>query len=285
MTVTKTGIFNNVSDAEYHAMTDHLSSTGVRKLIPPSTPAHFDDWVKNPQPPSDAFDLGHVVHRLVLGKGADYFPMDPKVHGLKKDGTVADSPAATATWKAAAAEARADGKTPIHVDDLATAEKMRSSVFATPDAAALFKTGEPEVSIFATDPTTGVKLRARFDWLDGHTAVDLKTAANGAPDEFDRDAAKFGYYVQEMFYRHVAECAGWPIDAFKFVVVEKRGPNLTTVHEWDDVARSIGKRLVRQAIDLYARCLEADDWPGYAPGTHVMGLPMWMLDEVLGMAS
>lgn len=279
MTLT-TNVIHDMWDTEYHALHDHLSSTGVRKLLPPSTPAHFKHWRDNPRTTStDAFDLGHVVHRLVLGKGAEYFAMDPQVHGLKKDGTVADSPKATAGWKAAEAEARERGQIPFHINDLTKAEKMAAAVFADPVGNALFAKGDAEVSIFANDPITGVKLRARIDWLDDTSFVDFKTTANGAPGEFDRAAAKFGYHIQEAFYRHVAECAGLTVDRFVFVAVETTGAHLVSIHEWDEISRVEAKRLVRQAIDTYARCMELNTWPGYAAETNYMSLPIWMLDD------
>lgn len=273
-------LVHDMPDRTYHAMTA-LSSTGARKLLPPSTPAHFKHWRDKPQTFSDAFDMGHVVHRLILGKGAEYVALDPTVHGLKADGTPAANPTATAAWKLAVGEAREAGYTPIHVNDLAAAQEMAAAVFRNAEGNALFANdGDAEVSVFADDPVTGTPLRARFDWLDGDTIVDVKTAMTGAPNEFDRSAAKYGYHIQEMFYRHVAESAGLTINRFVFLVVEKGEPHLVSIHEWDEEARREGKRLVRQAIDTYARCTELDVWPGYAAETNYMSLPTWMLDEL-----
>lgn len=275
-------ILYNLPDADYHGDTTRLSSTGARKLIPPSTPAHFRHWVDNPQPPSDAFDLGHVVHSLVLGRGAEFVVLDPAVHGLKKDGAIADNPRATATWKAADADARAQGKTPIHIDVHAAAVAMQMAVFRNPDANAAFAgDGKPEVTIYATDPETGVRLRARYDWLDGNNVVDLKTARSAEPRQFERAAASFGYHIQEAFYRHVAGIAGLHIERFRFVAVEKTEPYLVTVHEWDGEARQYAARLVRDAIRLYHSCVETNSWPPYEGGVHEMALPTYLLDDAL----
>lgn len=270
-------IVRNMLDVEYHALTDSLSSTGARKLLPPSTPAHFKHWRDNPQPPSEAFDLGHVVHALVLGKGAQFTVLDPRIHGLTAKGQPTDSYASTAMWKDKVAEVRAAGLVPIELDKHQAAVAMADAVRAQfPDE---FVTGDAEVTVFGTDPETGVELRARFDWLDEHDAVDLKTALSAEAGEFERAAVKYAYHVQEAFYRHVAECAGLTIHSFKFIVVEKREPYLATVHEWDDFARREAKGLVRQAINTYARCTQLDEWPGYSRETNLMSLPAWMLDD------
>lgn len=275
-------IVHDLPDADYHARTDCLSSTGARKLLPPSTPAHFKHWRDNPQPYKAAFDLGHIVHAMVLGKGAQFAVLDPAVHGLTTKGQPTDSYASTAMWKENVAAVRAEGKVPIELAGHQAAVDMTEAVRRqVPD---LFVTGEAEVSIFADDPVTGVPMRARFDWLDGEDAYDLKTSISAEPVDFERAAVKFKYHVQEAFYRHVAESAGLHIATFQFVAVEKSGPNPVTVHEWDDFSRAEAKTLVRQAIDLYARCTELDEWPAYNPGPHVMSLPAWMFDEEIVIA-
>jgi hypothetical protein len=274
---TKDGVYPNISDVEYHGITDSLSSTGARKLLPPSTPEKFKHWRDHPQPPSDAFDIGHVVHALVLGKGAQFTVLNPSVHGLTRKGELTDAYASTSMWKDAVAAVRAAGQVPIHIDNHRAAVEMADAVHAqVPDA---FTDGEPEVTVFATDPRTGVKLRARFDWLKPGEVVDLKTAASAEPRDFERAAGKFGYYVQEAFYRYVAQLAGLTIERFRFVVVEKADPYPVTEHEYDDVALGVASGLVRQAIDTYAQCAARDEWPGYEPGVHLMSLPPWLLDD------
>lgn len=276
------GIHDAVDEAEYLADKGSLSSTGARKLVPPSTPAHFKYWLDHPPPTSDAFDLGHVVHKLVLGAGADYFPLDPAVHGLKKDGTVADSPRATSTWKAADAEARANGLAPIHVDDLTAAQAMADKVLTHPDAGPLFTgEGRSEVSVYATDPTTGVKLRARFDRLNPGEIVDLKTSVTAEPDQFGRAAAKYSYHFQAAFYLYVAELAGITVDRFRFAVVEKQPPHLVSVVEYDSLSLIEGGRQVCDAIYLFAHCRETDAWPGYPDGVQLISLPDWAFDDDL----
>lgn len=267
----------DIPDTEYHSLTGSLSSTGARKLLPPSTPAHFKYWRDNPQPPSDAFDLGHVVHSLVLGKGAQFVVLDPAECGLTTKGLQTDAYASTAMWKDAVAAVRANGQVPIAKADFDRADDMAKAVLdQVPD---MFTNGDPEVTAFAVDPETGVELRARFDWLKPDQIVDLKTALSAEPRDFERAASKFGYYIQEAFYRHVAKAAGLEIERFTFVVVEKRPPYLVTVHEWDDEARNESGRLVRQAIDTYTQCSAKDDWPGYPLEVHQMSLPLWLLDD------
>lgn len=276
------GQYNWIVDQDYHS-SSRLSSTGARLLLPPSVPALFKHAQENPRKPKRDFDIGHVAHTLVLGKGAEYQVLDPAIHGRKKDGTIADSPRATATWKQAETEARQRGHVPIHIDDFQAATRMSDAIFDHPEAATILADGQPETSLYATEPATGVQLRARSDWMGGCIA-DVKTALTAEPDAFSRQAAKFGYHIQDAFYRYVAQLLGLEATRFVFIVVEKADPHLVSVVEWDTEATAEGDRLVRQAINTYARCQDTNTWPGYPLGIHQISLPLWAIDDELEFA-
>ena len=155
--------------------------------------------------------------------------LEPAVHGLKKDGTVADSPTATTAWKAADAEARALGKIPIHVDDFTKAQAMADSVRNHPEAGELFRRGHAEKSMYWTEPQSGVRLRGRADWLtlvgDRLTCVDLKTAASVYRLTGARAFWKNGYYLQNAWYvRLLTEIKGSEPD---FAVCVEKGATLS----------------------------------------------------------
>ena len=52
-----------------------LSSTGARKLLPPSCPALFR-WQQDHPVHKDVFDFGSAAHRLVLGAGPEIALLD-----------------------------------------------------------------------------------------------------------------------------------------------------------------------------------------------------------------
>lgn len=276
------GVHEGVPDEAYHGDKTSLSSSGARLLLPPSVPALFRHAMDTPRPPNRVFDFGHIAHRLVLGEGARFEVLHPEVVGLLKDGSVAASPRATAGWKQAEKDARAAGRVPVHADDHAKAEAMVSAVRRHETAGPLFAGGRAEVSLFAEDPETGVRLRARPDWwteVDGRaTFVDLKTTVTAEPDAFTRKATRdFGYHVQAAFYRRVAALLGLGDVRFLFVAVEKTAPHLVSVVEFDGDALAEADRLVTQAIGTYAECVAVNLWPGYPPGIHLASLPPWML--------
>lgn len=276
----------DVPDAEYHSDRLSLSASGAKTLL--RSPAKFKWEQDHPRKPKKEWDFGHVAHELLLGKGAGIFVLDPAVHGLNKDGSPSKAPAQTAAWKEATELARASGMVPVSRDVYEAAQAMTAAVRADPLAGPLFEDGDAEVSAYATDPETGVRLRCRFDWRVGNradyvTIVDLKTTTDAEPAEFGRLAGKFGYHLAAAWYSWIAaEAYDVPIDRVSFILVavEKEPPHLVSVTKWgaDDLA--VGMELRREAIDLYHRCATDDEWPAW-PGhnplkVHTIHLPPWM---------
>lgn len=263
------GVVDGLPDAEYHAH-PALSSSGARKLLPPSTPAHYRYWADHPQPPKRAFDLGHAVHKLVLGAGPELVVIQ------------ADSYQTKAAQQLRAG-AYAIGAVPLLAHEHDEAVAMAEAVLAEPMAAALFNPdhGRPEQSLFWTDEETGAPLRARLDWLpDVHggrmVIPDLKTCVSASRDHLRKAAYEYGYYVQGPWYMAGIRALGLADDVtFVFVFVEKDPPHLTVVRQLDPDALHAGREDMRRAVDLYADCLAADQWPGYDPDIELISLPPW----------
>lgn len=272
------GICTTVLEDEYHADRGSLSVSGAKLLLPPSCPAKFRWAMDNERAPKKVWDFGHVAHRLVLGKGAEFTVLDPAVHGLKKDGTVADAPALTATWKAAAADARERGRTPISLADYEKAQAMAAQVFAHPDAGPRLADGTAEVALYHTCPETGVRRRGRCDWIEPNGDIDdYKTSTTANPAELVRKFWQLGYFMQAAWYIDLAIAVGAAErPRFRFVVQEKEPPFLVTVVEYDDAAIDEGRRLNRLAIATYAECAASGVWPGYADQTVTISLPGWI---------
>ncbi|SKF66690.1 gp60 protein [Mycobacteroides abscessus subsp. bolletii] len=281
--LTRDGVYAGISDTEYHADRSALSSSGARLLLPPSTPAMFRWRMDNPSETKPEWDFGRMAHRVLLGAGAEICVLEPAIHGLTKGGAIAKSPRATDTWKEAEAEARAEGRVPVHVDDYQIAQAMADKVREHPTAGPLFAAddGQAETSLVATDPETGVRLKARPDWLnptgDRLTIVDYKTAASSEADAFSRRAADYGYHIQDAWYRRVAQLLKLDDDPrFLFVVQEKEAPYEVSVFEYQDpIDKAESKRQMHEAISIYQRCKAEDKWPGRSPEITPIFLPRW----------
>jgi hypothetical protein len=274
MTVTD-HVVHDLPDAEYHADRGTLSFSGAKLLLPPSCPAKFREHMDNPPKPKPEYTFGHAAHALVLGKGAEILEVDAP------------------DWRSKAArEARelaCNGVAPMLTHELATARKIAKAVHDHPDAGPLFAQGDAEVSLYATDERTGVKLRGRTDWLttiDGQLwIVDFKTSDTAEPDRFSRKGAAYRYHCQHAWYVDLVKAVGLSAaPRFVDVVVEKVPPYVVTVMEFDLLSVDEGRRFNREAIDLYAECVRTDTWPDYGPGIHTISLPDWMLDDEIVIA-
>lgn len=287
--ITEPGIYYGLPADVYRAQHSWLSWSRMKNLIPPLTPAHFKAALDQPEERKRNFDLGKVVHRLTLGDGDDF----EVVQALNKH----KQPYDAVDYTTVSAKTHRDliyaaGKVPILRDELDQAQAMADQVQAHPAASRLFAAGHAEVSLFWLDPETGVKCRARLDWMPNPVAgrriiiPDLKTTADVAsPTEFSKAAARYGYYGQAHHYSDGVQALTGQRPAFVFVTVETRPPHLVGVSmltDRDDL------RLARNAVDhcrrLYGECLAANRWPGHSDDVADLHLPAWLhyqLEDVI----
>lgn len=274
--------------AEYVPEPDRLSPNGAKKLLPPSTPARFDYDRKHPQKPKRVYDFGAVAHKLVLGEGDQFLVLDPEIHGLKKDGTVADNPRATGAWKEAESNARTEGLVPIHVEDYRKAVEMAQVVHQHETAGRLLAEGDPEAWMYWTDSDSGCKMRQRADWMCRRkrlTIIEYKTAADASPEAFSRTVFRYGYHIAAAFGITGAKTLGLDADpAYVIVAQEKEPPYLVSVHELDTEAILYSQRQMREAISTFQRCTETGQWPGYPVGINPIPLPLWAVDDEMEFA-
>ena len=65
-----------------------------------------------------------------------------------------------------------------------------------------------------------------------------------------------------MFYRRCMENAGFEIDRFIFIAVQKTRPHLVGIYELDWASLDEGKAAVQYALEKYRKASESNEW-GY----------------------
>ena len=108
-----------------------------------------------------------------------------------------------------------------------------------------------------------------------------RTAATADPDEWKRDAGRFGYHQQAAHYIDGVHAATGQELPFAFVVVEKTYPFLVSWIEFDpdmldedgrsDVDR--GRALNALALARMAECERTGVWPGYPTSSRISLTP------------
>jgi len=256
-------IVHDMPDEVYHRRPE-LSSTGARLLL--DSPAKFAYAQTHPQPHKQAFDVGHAVHARVLGVGSPVEVLDFDSYRTKAAQDARDA-------------AYAAGLVPMLAKDMGPINGMSEAVLQHPTARVLFEQdgGTPEASLFATDPETGVEMRARFDYF-ARIGVDFKTTAKSASKEsFEKTVANFGYDVQEAWYQIVRRIITGEDNPFVFVVIETEPPHLIGIHQLDVVFRGIGERRARKALETYAECVASGVWPGHPTDVQLITPPTYYL--------
>ncbi|OZC59234.1 hypothetical protein CH276_22565 [Rhodococcus sp. 06-470-2] len=274
---SKNGVYDGISDAVYHGDRNSLSSSGARRILDES-PAKFRYEQDHPSAPKKIFDFGHAAHARVLGVGAELRAIPPKL--LASNGA-----ASTKDAKAFIAEARAAGAVPLKPEEYQQVVDMATALLEHPIARNLFTSeGQAEQSLYYDDPITGVRLRARPDWMTRPASrlllVDYKTTASAEPEAFARHACSYGYHQQDPWYVDGVKAVGLDDDpAFVFVAQEKTAPYLVSVTQFDADSADLGRRRNRKAIDLYARCVANDHWPSWDRDVYPISLPKWAFTQ------
>lgn len=262
------GIHDNLSADEYHSSAA-ISNSGLGIILDRS-PAHYKAWLSEPREPTPAMVEGTIAHTAILEPDSfeSTYVVAPK-WDLRKN---ADK-AAKAIW-----EATHKGKTPLPQHQRDRFLRMRDAVHAHPEANALLTGGKAERSVFANDPQTGVLCRVRPDYHQterAHNLIDLKSTADAKLEEFQWSAYRYGYHRQAAFYLDTVDWLGTlrRPDDFFFIAFEKEPPYAVAVMRADRRFINRGRDAYRSALNIYAECLAAGQWPAYGNGIQTLDLP------------
>jgi hypothetical protein len=265
------GLHDDLSNADYHADKTSLSSSGARKLLPPSTPAAFRYEQDNPPTPTKTFDYGNAAHKLVLGNGPELAVINHDTWNTKEA-------------KAEVKEARERGAIPLKQAEMDMVTAMAAAIQKHPLAAALLDPawGAPEQSGFWIDGPTGIRRRVRFDWLpsiqSGRLIIpDYKTAADASDRVMEREIEKYGYNCQADWYEEAARAFGLGGEDAELLLIvqEKKPPYLINVIGIEFGSRIIGGAKNRAAIEKFAECTATGVWPGYGDEPNYLALPTY----------
>lgn len=252
-----------------------LSSSGARRLLPPSCPALFHHWRGQQSTRTKAMDFGTAAHKRLLGVGAQIVVVD------------ADD------WRTKEAqrqkkEAHAAGAVPLLLRDYVRTREMEKKLRSHSVAGRLFTPGRGlvEQSLFWVDPEFEVWRRARLDLLipgsdtEPLWVIDYKTTVALDKASMSSSMAKFGYAAQGAWYLDGIDAVGLtgPAGAvFVLVFQMSEPPYLVRVAQPEPEAIQWGRVKNRKALETYRDCTKRDEWPGF-PEDEVVSLtnPRWV---------
>lgn len=287
--ITMPGVYQ-LEASEYHdpkITGDWLSNTDAKQLTGEGVPAQYrydkDHGVKEEK---DVWELGKAIHAKILGKG-DEVVYRPLVDPLDPNSEWND-------WRKNAAKAwravqQGAGRIVLTPDQQTIVDGMADAIHVHPEAARLLaQPGRPEVCLFWIDQATGVRRRCMVDYLpDAPNAVglleivDVKSADKVAPTEkLSRKIYDNGYHRQQATIVDAVIALGLAVDAeVTFLFQAKNAPYLVTPVVLDTNAQRIGAIQNREAINVYAQCMETGNWPGFSDRPVIMNLPYFIERE------
>lgn len=123
--------------------------------------------------------------------------------------------------------------------------------------------GEPEVTFFYDDPTTGTPCRTRLDLWHPQAVFDLKTTRHATVPAFANSAVDMHYDLQAYMYCLADACIHGLPEArpFIFMSVESSRPHAVHVLRAGESFLANGRAKYERAIALVAACSATDHWP------------------------
>lgn len=249
---------NNMPDSQYFALTDYLSQSLLCHAV--QSPRHFLHAMENPLE-GYFLDVGSVHHAENLQPGqVPYIVSKWKTTTGKGFKEEYDSLKAEDPHRPVICQNDKDKIDRIR-QEMARSCPQVLEMIADADAI-------EQVAIWE-DEETGIKCKAKADFVYDGDLYDLKTTSEKLTDimatEESRRAylSKFDYYFQAAHYITGFRKCGVKARDFFFVISEKQPPYATAILGVDPSRLVIAKRRHRQALDNYAKYCARGRYPSF----------------------
>lgn len=262
-----TRMYTDLPSHAYHADREVLSCSMLKPLL--VSPAHFQASLLNLQSSSKAKDFGSLVHALVLEPkevGNDFVVFPGLADARNKDYKAFESANAQ----------RLVVDEPAFRKGVLLAEKIKYRRVRGRYFGDFLAEGQPEVSIYFQEPTTGLMLKVRFDLYHPDISFDLKTTRHATSGAFLRDANDMGYDFQAFMYtfgRSLFEGSA-TAKPFEFIAAESDEPHSIHVVTAGESFMNNGAKKFQEILSVYSSCMAADYWPD-AGGDLVAEIDHW----------
>jgi hypothetical protein len=276
---SKWGLFPDVSFLDYFAdpaPEPSLSNSGITTLLK-ETPLDFAFEHPRLNPDSDLLDrvvskaqeTGSVVHRLALGKGADYAVAPFDAFRSKEAKEFRD--AAIAAGRIPIVEAKFN-------ECLAMADAIKLRIKRALDGASY----ETEVVFMYQEETPfgPIWVRGMLDVWSAERAMilDPKVTRLLYDESLGRQMVKMGWDRQATLYPHALgkifpELAG-RIE-FADLLIKPVPPFTSRLAAPEKAWRAVKLRETRKAMETFAYCMKEGRWPGFGDDVDLVEMPRW----------
>lgn len=238
----------------YHGDRDALSCSMLKPLL--ISPAHFQAALVADTKSTDAKDFGTLLHLLVL---------EPEQ--VAREVAVFPGVANKRTNAFGEFEAANRGKMVIDEPAFSRARSLADKVLATPYKGRALRhfidESKREVTIYYTDPTTGLRHRVRIDAYHPELNFDLKSTRFADPRAFTKDAVDKAYDMQAFMYgyaRSLFEGRG-SLRPFVFITAENAEPFSVSTLTAGAMFVDNGAKKYQACVAAYLACSKTGHWP------------------------
>jgi len=257
-----------ITNAEYHAIKTHISSTGVRTFRKNKKQFKYsltNELVKQTKSMAD----GTAVHAFFLEKDKFHKDFAVKPQDLRLN---------TKAGKEWAQEHH--NKIIIDSELGNNLYEMEKSFMDSPAKLIYEIKGKSELSYFWNDIGL-VKGKCRPDWIsdDGILIVDIKTTTDASPRGFQKSISTWGYHLQLGWYLRGLQKLGLPAEQFIFIAIEKTPPFCVGVYRADRDMINFAMKELDQLMPEIQTAMVSKKFPDYTPEIMSLGLPPWMTEK------
>lgn len=256
-----------VTPEQYHQLPGLSGSFAVTALKQSPMHAKYERDVGGMKP-SKVMDLGAVMHRMTLGKGAEYacLPYD--------DWT-------TKAAKESRDKARAAGLIPLTHVQHTKCEDASKAVLKAMAELGIVMNGRSELPVEWHEDD--VQCRCMFDHVNLATGeiIELKFTGDANPVRIERHVEDMGYRVSAAAYIRALlalkpELRGSV--SYTFLFCEMDAPHAVYPPDPDYLFLETGERDWLRAVATYRECTRSGRWPGYQDFRSI-GRPQWKLRQ------
>ena len=152
---------------------------------------------------------------------------------------------------------------------------MRKSWEANKELQEVYSKGQPQLRLLWKHKE--VKCKGFADWYSHAfpSINDIKVVNDASDDAVAAIIARQLYDIQAAIYRAGAAHNGLHVEASFITFVEKEYPYMVNAIELSEEQLSFGYDMYMEYIELWRKCLESNNFPGYSEGFHQVNLPGW----------
>jgi len=274
----------SITDEQYHADKNHISSSSIRKVIHSPKAWYYDFVLGKKDAPTAAMKLGTLIHSAVLS-GRNFMEnhtIMPDFTAPTRAGNVSAKSKGAKEAKEAWLLEQPKDKLIVTPDEADIILGIIESLHSHTDAMALLSDGKPEVAGYCSDPATGIKLKIKPDFLsnDFNVLVDLKTTTNVDARLFGRTAFDLRYDVQMYYYAKCVELiTGTMPKMIAIIAAEKSPPYECAVYYFETDDLFYAKIDVDNALVTLKDCIESGSFMQKQVSMDRIITPQWYINE------